>query len=203
MSSALHLLGQYLAGEFDNRSQAYAEPAWYVHLKLWHRWIPLFLDDSLTFFIEQISVASGDPPYRQRILRLQEYPEHISGQYYGLQHPQRWQGGALSPEILKSLSVDDLVKLPTCKVNINVAHTDFAQPSFVARMPEGCLCSFQYGQNTTYVSLGFDIGPSLEQPQLTIFSMYDKGINPETGQGIWGALMGPFNLIKQTSFQWR
>lgn len=201
MSSALQRLGQSLAGEFDNRSQAYAEPAWYVHLKLWHRWIPLFPDDSLTFFIEQVSMASGKPPYRQRILRLQEHPERISGQYYGLQQPQRWQGGAMSPGILKPLSVDDLVELPTCQVNIPVNPSDLGQSSFVARMPDGCLCSFQYGQNITYVSLGFDIGPSLEQPQLITFSMYDKGINPETGQGIWGALMGPFNLIKQTSFQ--
>ncbi|WP_255502467.1 CpcT/CpeT family chromophore lyase [Okeania sp. KiyG1] len=28
----------------------------------------------------------------------------------------------------------------------------------------------------------------------------DKGIDPQTGQGIWGALMGPYKFMKCCSF---
>ncbi|NEO28340.1 MAG: chorismate mutase, partial [Kamptonema sp. SIO4C4] len=50
LSSELLTLGQYLAGEFTNQKQAIADPAWYVNLCLWHRPVPLFTEDSLTFY---------------------------------------------------------------------------------------------------------------------------------------------------------
>ncbi|MDJ0689048.1 MAG: CpcT/CpeT family chromophore lyase [Xenococcaceae cyanobacterium MO_188.B32] len=46
LSPQLIALGTYLAGEFDNQQQALAEPAWYVHLRLWKRPVPLFTEDS-------------------------------------------------------------------------------------------------------------------------------------------------------------
>jgi hypothetical protein len=36
-SQTLITLAQWLAGEFENRSQALDQPAWFVHLRLWHR----------------------------------------------------------------------------------------------------------------------------------------------------------------------
>ena len=51
-SPELIALARYMAGEFDNREQAIADPAWYVHLHLWQRPVPLFLEDSFTLFAE-------------------------------------------------------------------------------------------------------------------------------------------------------
>lgn len=39
-SQTLITLAQWLAGEFENRSQALDQPAWFVHLRLWHRPLP-------------------------------------------------------------------------------------------------------------------------------------------------------------------
>ncbi|MBV8887772.1 MAG: hypothetical protein JO235_27770 [Chroococcidiopsidaceae cyanobacterium CP_BM_RX_35] len=51
-SPELIALAHYLTGKFDNQEQATAEPAWYVHLRLWQRPVPLFTEDSITLFAE-------------------------------------------------------------------------------------------------------------------------------------------------------
>jgi len=40
ISQQLQTLAQYITGEFDNKKQAAAEPAWYVHLRLWQVVVP-------------------------------------------------------------------------------------------------------------------------------------------------------------------
>ncbi|MBD0267832.1 MAG: chromophore lyase CpcT/CpeT [Cyanobacteria bacterium Co-bin8] len=200
LSSKLLTLGRYLAGEFENRAQSLAEPAWYVHLKVWHRPIRLFHENSLTFFVEQVSVASGQPPYRQRILRLYESDSQIKGQYYGLKDAAQFRGGAIAPQILAPLTPEDLVQLPTCCLSIESQELPEGQYSFKAALPAGSLCSFEYAGNTSYVSLGFAIGPASNAATLEL-RVYDKGIEPSTGKGLWGALMGPFCLIKNADFE--
>lgn len=74
-------LGNYLAGEFDNREQALGEPIWFVHLRLWQRPVDLFSDDSITLFAEQANIVNLDRPYRQRILRLMPAPDSETGLY--------------------------------------------------------------------------------------------------------------------------
>ncbi|PSN17649.1 chorismate mutase [filamentous cyanobacterium CCP5] len=190
ISDTLQSLAKLLSGAFDNQAQALAEPAWYVHLKLWHRWVELF-EDSITLFIEQISVASGKPPYRQRLIRLQAIDGHLLGRYYGLKDPEQFQGAATQPQRLAGLSLEDLIDLPTCRVQIR------PDPyGFTARMAPDQLGSFEYQGRTTYLSLGFDIGRPPEAGGKVQFAMYDKGIDPMTGKATWGALMGPFRLDK-------
>ncbi|MBD0334876.1 MAG: chromophore lyase CpcT/CpeT [Cyanobacteria bacterium Co-bin13] len=200
LSTELLTLGRYLAGEFENRQQSLAEPAWYVHLKVWHRPIRLFHEDSLTFFIEQVSVASGQPPYRQRILRLYDSGSQIKGQYYGLKDAVQVRGGATAPQILDALTPEDLVQLPTCSLSIESQALPGSQYSFKAELPAGTLCSFEYAGNTSYVSLGFSVGPASNAAGLEL-RVYDKGVDPDTGKGLWGALMGPFCLIKMSDFE--
>jgi hypothetical protein len=208
--SPLEHLSNYLAGEFENRQQALDEPIWYVHLRVWQRPTPLFAEDSCTLFLEQASLAAQQPPYRQRILRLFEQGSQLWGQYYALREPQAWQGGGLQPELLRSLTPDDLQLLPTCNVSIEATPTADGY-RFQATPSPNTLCSFEYQGQTRYVQLGFEVAPlapnspgaNAQRPMAvqTELLTYDKGIDPATGQGLWGALMGPFRLIKQTDFQ--
>ncbi|HEY9880648.1 MAG TPA: chromophore lyase CpcT/CpeT [Leptolyngbyaceae cyanobacterium] len=202
LSPRLLTLAQALAGEFDNREQSLADPAWYVHLKVWHRPVALFSEDSATFFIEQVSVASNQPPYRQRILRLQDQGVGLSGQYYGLKEPLKFRGGAIAPELLASLNEADLVELPTCRLLIEAQAQPNQQHRFQAAPPPDTLCSFEADGTLRYVKLGFEIGPTnpINDPRLEL-RVYDKGIDPSTGKGLWGALMGPFCLHKVADFK--
>ncbi|WP_017297878.1 chromophore lyase CpcT/CpeT [Nodosilinea nodulosa] len=199
IEAQLHPLAIALAGEFDNRQQSLSDPTWYLHLRLWQRPLPRHLfGEGYGFFIEQVSVASGKPPYRQRILHLTAKDNALWGQYYGLTDPSAYVGAATQPDRLTGLSRDELVSLPTCGVAIE------RQPdgqTYSARLPEGSLCSFTIGGATSYVRLAFDIGP--ESPAASsaiVFQMNDRGIDAATGKATWGPMMGPFRLIKQNAF---
>lgn len=200
MSQAqLDQLATYLAGEFDNKPQSLADPTWFLHLRLWHR--PLskaMFGEGYGFFIEQIGVASGKPPYRQRILHIVERAEGLWGQYYALSDPMAYSGSATQPERLASLTRDALIDLPTCGVAIEYQP---ATQSFSARLPGDSLCSFTANGVTTHVRLKFDIGPDPAGPgRPVVFQMEDRGIDPATGKATWGPQMGPFCLIRQTAF---
>ncbi|MGB3293547.1 MAG: chromophore lyase CpcT/CpeT [Phormidesmis sp.] len=203
-ASPLSTLATYLAGEFENQAQAAADPAWYVHLRLWQRPVlSLSNRQTYTLFLEQASVASGKPPYRQRILQLTEAPEQIPGQlrgqYFALADPLRFQGGGCDSALLSDLSAGDLVSLSNSKATIQ--YRELGQPQgyqFQAALPDGQLCSFEYAGQRKYVYLGFDIAP--KQGTIELLT-YDKGVEPSTGKGLWGALIGPFQMIKQESYK--
>ncbi|HAX79450.1 MAG TPA: chorismate mutase [Cyanobacteria bacterium UBA11372] len=191
-SPELIALAGLMAGEFDNREQAIADPAWYVHLRLWQRPVPLFAEDSLTLFAEQANALYLDRAYRQRIIRLQqprEQPAAIQVQYYMLKDPSSIQGAGIDPERLKTLTIEDIEYLPGCTLTV----TQDERLRFQATLPPNCRCCFTFGGETYEVYLGFEA--SLEQ-----FLSYDKGIDPATGKAIWGALLGPYRFTKRQDF---
>jgi hypothetical protein len=195
----LEQLATYLAGEFDNKPQSLADPAWYLHLRLWQRPLPRSLfSEGYSFFLEQIGVASGKPPYRQRILHIAERAEGLWGQYYALGDPTAYSGSATQPERLDSLTREALICLPTCGVAIEYQP---ATQTFSARLPGDSLGSFIVNGTTTYLRLKFDIGPESPAPgSPVVFQMDDRGVDPDTGKTTWGPQMGPFYLVKQAAF---
>ena len=201
IATPLETLATYLAGEFENNAQSAAEPAWFVHLRLWQRPIPtLSTADTFALFLEQASPVSGKPPYRQRVLRLSARSNQLQGEYFALKSPLQFRGAGLEADRLDGMMEEDLVSLPNSTALIQYQSIGANDYRFQAALPEGKYCSFEYGGDRKYVYLGFDV----EKTGSTIeLKTYDKGINPDTGQGLWGALMGPFVLIKQDDYDWR
>ncbi|MEM9090031.1 MAG: chromophore lyase CpcT/CpeT [Cyanobacteria bacterium P01_F01_bin.53] len=214
-SSPLETLVNYLTGAFENKAQAQADPTWYVHLRLWQRRVLQLSDGQThTLFLEQASVAAGQPPYRQRILQLSNgqlsdrQPNHVAGEagllfgkYFALADPLKFRGAGTEASLLEGMSTADLVALPNSESHIRYQSLSNSAPSngyqFQAALPDGKLCSFDYDGQQRYVYLGFDVAPRAGGIELLT---YDKGIDPGTGRGLWGALMGPFCMIKQMSF---
>lgn len=200
MSEALlHQLATHMAGEFDNRLQSLADPTWFLHLRLWQRPLPSALfGEGYGFFIEQISVASGKPPYRQRILHIATRDGQLWGQYYALPDPIAYSGAATQPDRLTSLPRADLIALPTCGLAIEYQP---ASQTFSARLPDDNLCSFTVNGITAYVRLKFDLGPAASAPNSPmVLHLEDRGVDADTGKLTWGPLMGPFQLVKQSAF---
>jgi CpeT/CpcT family (DUF1001) len=186
-SPQLLALADYLTGEFDNREQALADPAWYVHLRLWQIKVPIFIEDSITIFAEQANIVSLDQPYRQRIMRLRTTDSldvPITVQYYMLQDPGAASGGGSNPSRIQNLKEEQLDLLPGCVLNVSVKELANNNYEFSAVPPRQAKCTFNYLGNTVQVSLGFDV----TQKEL---KTYDKGID-ETGRATWGAILGPF-----------
>ncbi|MBD2679963.1 MULTISPECIES: chromophore lyase CpcT/CpeT [Nostoc] len=195
-SPQLIALGEYLAGEFDNREQAIAEPVWYVHLRLWQRPVNLFIEDSITLFAEQANIINLDRPYRQRIMRLHqgsEFHAPLKVQYYMLKNPEALKGGGDNSALLNTLSPDELDLLPGCILTVNYEKLAGDRYKFTATPLPETRCTFSYLGNTVEVSLGF------EATQAEFYS-YDKGINPQTRQATWGALMGPYRYTKRNQY---
>ncbi len=195
-SPQLLALANYLAGEFDNQQQALAEPAWYVHLRLWQRPVPLFSEDSLTLFAEQANIVNLDQPYRQRIMRLQSGRDPdapLTVQFYMPKDPMALRGAGRNPSLLNTLTTDQLDFLPGCILNVTQQTLASDRYQFAATPPVETRCCFTYAGNTIQVSLGFEV----TQEEL---KTYDKGIDPTTGKAIWGAILGPYRYTKREQY---
>jgi hypothetical protein len=189
MTKTLLTLAHWLAGSFENQAQAQEQPIWFVHLRLWHRPLPHRLQGHLALFAEQANVLYLDQPYRQRIFLLQEAsPDQIQVQYLAFKHPDQYRGAATHPERLAAIAPTELEELPGCK--LTVTHEDGI---FKAQPEPGCRCYFQYEGKTRQVVLGFEVSAGQ-------FRSYDRGVDPETGQALWGALMGPYEFSRCQDF---
>ncbi|WP_449420212.1 chromophore lyase CpcT/CpeT [Phormidium nigroviride] len=198
LSAELTALARYMAGEFDNRTQAIADPVWYVHLRLWQRPLPisLFSEPSITLYVEQANILKPDKPYRPRIVQLrhsQSAPERIEVQYYMLKDIAALQGAGQNPNLLKQLTPEQVELLPGCTLTVTRQDLTSNRYRFRASLPPETQCCFTYGGQTYQIDLGFEA--SAEE-----FLSYDKGIDPKTGKSIWGALMGPFRFVKSQDF---
>ncbi|MEG4495766.1 chromophore lyase CpcT/CpeT [Microcoleus sp. F10-C6] len=198
ISPELIALAQYMAGEFDNREQALADPTWYVHLRLWQRPLPVALleEPSITLFAEQASILQLDKPYRPRIVQLrhsQTAPGLMEAQYYMFKDISAFKGAGRNPDLLKKLTSEQIQFLPGCTLSVAVQNLGSNGYRFRASLPEGTRCGFTYGGQNYQVDLGFEAASEE-------FLSYDKGINPTTGKATWGALMGPFRFVKRQDF---
>ena len=206
-SAQLVALANYLAGEFSNQPQATEEPAWYVNLKLWIRPVPIFTADSITLFAEQANVLKLEQPYRPRILRLRQ-KEAIEVEFYMFEDIITAKGAGQNKELISQITPEKVKFLPNCTLKVvaeelaNGEQYPAVKRQSLRSLRQYCFettpmtnkpCSVTY-QNTTFqVFLGFK---ATADELLT----YDKGIDPETGKGTWGALMGPYRFYKCQDF---
>lgn len=192
LSPQLKALGQYLAGEFDNQAQANQQPAWFVHLRLWMRPVPIFTTDSLTLYAEQASVINLDKPYRPRILRLRD-GETIKIEYYMFEDIGKVAGAGRDRTLLQQITPEQIEFLPDCTLKVHTESTTAGDYCFTTTPVTETPCNYTYQGNNYQVFLGLSVTP---QTLLT----YDKGIDPATGKGLWGALLDAYRFTKLRDF---
>ncbi|WP_354634642.1 chromophore lyase CpcT/CpeT [Planktothricoides raciborskii] len=188
----LTILAQWLVGEFENVNQAKEQPNWFVHIRLWHRLLPIKIDGNLAIFAEQAPILKLDQPYRQRILFLKpsDNPAKFIGQYYGFKDPNKFRGAGTNPHLLNQFLPEDLVNLPGCALTITEQ-----EQKFIAQPEPGAKCFFEYDGQIRQVVLGLEVSEDS-------FKSFDRGVDPETGKGLWGALIGPYEYQKIQGFSW-
>jgi len=191
-SPQLIALANYLAGEFNNQSQAAAQPAWYVNLRLWIRPVPIFTEDSITLFAEQANVIKLNQPYRPRILRLRQR-ETIEVEFYMFEDITTAQGAGQNKDLIQQITPDKIKFLPNCTLRVSTQQLGDNQYCFETTPIVDQPCSVTYQGTTFQVFLGFK---ATADELLT----YDKGIDPNTGKGTRGALMGPYEFSKSQNF---
>ncbi|MDJ0650804.1 MAG: chromophore lyase CpcT/CpeT, partial [Xenococcaceae cyanobacterium MO_188.B19] len=139
-------------------------------------------------FAEQASVVNINQPYRPRILRLRDR-DSIEIEYYMFKDITKVLGGGSNPKKLANIIPEDIEFLPNCTLKVT---TNLLSPNnycFSTIPVTQTPCSFNYQGNNYQVFIGFEV----TQSEL---KTYDKGIDPPTGKGIWGALMGAYEFRK-------
>ena len=184
-------LAHWLAGEFDNYPQAYDQPVWFVSLRLWHRPLPIRIDGHLAIFCEQANSLYLDAPYRQRLLILKPEPQP-QAEYKAFRQPERFKGAGANPSLLDSLTLSDLEDLPGCRLTITESITP-PDSRFKAEPPPDTKCYFQYNGERRQVILGFEATANQ-------FWSHDRGVDPISGNPLWGALMGAYEFQKRQTF---
>lgn len=187
-SNQLIQLLSWMTGEFSNREQSLAQPAWFVNLVWWQRPIPAHILGSMAIFAEQANAINCDRPYRQRILQLVEADGKIQVKYWGFKEPSAWAGAGKSRDRLNQITINDLEPLSGCLLDVN-----FDQGCYRATMPQDAKCCFQYMNETRQVVLGFEVTEKY-------FRSGDRGVDPETGSAIWGAIMDFYEFQKVQDF---
>ncbi len=191
-SPQLTTLATYLAGEFSNQQQALEQPAWYVNLRLWIRPVPIFTTDSITLFAEQANILKLDQPYRPRVLRLRQ-KETIEIEFYMFQDLGTAQGAGQNEDLISKITPEKIIFLPNCTLKVATTTLPNGQYCFATTPATEQPCTVSYQGTTFQVFLGLEA--TADELQI-----YDKGIDPETGKGTWGALMGGYRFTKWQDF---
>ncbi|NUN64738.1 chorismate mutase [Pseudanabaena biceps] len=188
ISNNLLTLTSWLAGEFSNREQSLEQPTWFVNLIWWQRPISFTVLGSVALFAEQANALKSDRPYRQRILQFVENEGKIQVKYWGFKDPSLWSGAGKDRDRLNQITLNDIEPLAGCLLDVT-----FFNAKYKAEMPKDAKCCFQYLDESRQVILGFEV--SAEE-----FWSGDRGVNPETGTAIWGAIMDFYKFKKIQDF---
>ncbi len=192
ISSQLTALASYLAGEFSNREQALQQPVWYVNLRLWIRPVPIFTDNSIALFAEQANVIKIDQPYRPRILRLRQ-KDTIEVEFYMFEDINTARGAGQNKALIEQITPETIKFLPNCTLKVASKQLNHGQYCFETTPVTQKPCQVTYHGTTFQVSLGFKA--TADELQID-----DQGIDPETGEATWGALMGAYRFSKLQDF---
>ncbi|MFM7887808.1 MAG: chromophore lyase CpcT/CpeT [Pseudanabaena sp.] len=188
ISKELSTLASWMAGEFSNREQSQDQPVWFVNLVWWQRPIPFNVLGSIAIFAEQANALILDRPYRQRILQFVENNGKLQVKYWGFKDPVAWTGAGRDRDRLNQLTINDIEPLAGCLLDVS-----FANGRYKAEMPKESKCCFQYLNESRQVILGFEV--SADE-----FWSGDRGVDPETGTAIWGAIMDFYKFKKIHDF---
>lgn len=188
ISSQLLQLTAWMAGEFSNREQSQEQPVWFVNLVWWQRPVPFNLLGSVAIFAEQANALILDRPYRQRILQFVENDGNIQVKYWGFKDPAAWAGAARDRDRLNQITINDIEAIAGGLLDVS-----FTNGRYKAEMPKDAKCCFQYLNESRQVVLGFEV--SADE-----FWSGDRGVDPETGSAIWGAIMDFYKFKKLQDF---
>ncbi|BBD60826.1 hypothetical protein NIES2109_36250 [Nostoc sp. HK-01] len=187
-STDITTLARWMAADFSNQAQAFENPPFYAHIRVCMRPLPLDLLSGVSFFVEQAYDYTLNDPYRLRVLKLVNAGDRIQIENYTVKQEEKFYGASRNLELLKTLTADDLEKLPGCNMIVEWTGNSFKG---TVEPGKGCIV-FRKGQRT-YLDSEFEIDGEK-------FISLDRGRDPETDEHIWGSVAGPFYFVRWASF---
>ena len=187
-STDIVTLAQWMAADFSNQDQAFANPPFFAHIRVCMRPLPPSLMDGLSFYLEQAYDYCLDRPYRCRVLKLLKGVDQITIENYGVTGEEAFYGASRQPDRLAALQREQIQKLPGCDFLVK-----WTGDRFKGIVEPGKRCFVNRKGRNTYLDSEFEIDAHQ-------FISWDRGRDPETDEHIWGALAGPFEFVRHTNF---
>jgi hypothetical protein len=185
-STDIGTLARWMASDFSNQAQAFENPPFFAHIRVFMRPLPLELLSGVSFFVEQAYDYMLNDPYRVRVLKLVNTGNHIEIENYSVKEEQKFYGASRDLERLKTLTADHLEKLPGMIV-------EWTGHSFKGKVEPGKGCIVVRKGKNTYLDSEFEIDAEK-------FISRDRGRDLETDEHIWGSVGGPFYFVRWASF---
>ncbi|MBV8886550.1 MAG: chromophore lyase CpcT/CpeT [Chroococcidiopsidaceae cyanobacterium CP_BM_RX_35] len=187
-STDILTLARWMAADFSNQQQAFENPPFFAHIRVCMRPLPPELLSGVSLYVEQAYDYMLNEPYRVRVLKLLEVGDHIEIENYSIKQEQQFYGASRQPQRFKTLTVEQLNKLPGCNMIV-----EWTGHSFKGSVEPGKACMVLRQGRNTYLDSEFEI----DQDE---FTSLDRGRDPETDEQLWGALAGPFHFVRWDSF---
>ncbi|MEQ9234121.1 CpcT/CpeT family chromophore lyase [Coleofasciculus sp. E2-BRE-01] len=187
-STDIATLARWMAADFSNQQQAFDNPPFYAHIRVFMRPFPASLLDGVSFFVEQAYDYLLNVPYRLRVLKLMVVGDHIEIENYTVKEPEKFYGASRDLNRLQTLTTDQLDKLPGCNMIV-----EWTGKSFQGHVEPGKACKVFRKGKETYLDSTFEIDENQ-------FISLDRGRDPVTDEHIWGSIAGPFYFVRRASF---
>lgn len=187
-SQDITTLARWMASDFSNQAQAYANPPFFAHIRVCMRPLPYELLNGTSLFLEQAYDYILNQPYRLRVIRLSLNGDRIELENFKVKDQEQFYGASRNLELLSTLTPDKVDKMDGCDMNVV-----WTGNSFKGEIKPGKACIVERKGKITYLDNSFEITDN----QLI---SYDRGRDPETDELIWGSVAGPFEFTPLQSF---
>jgi hypothetical protein len=181
-------LARWMAADFSNQEQAFANPPFFAHIRVCMRPLPESLLSGTSLFLEQAYDFMLNTPYRLRVLKFNVVDDRIELENYKVKEEEKFYGASRDLEKLKLLNPENLEKLPGCDMTV-----EWTGKSFRGEIKPGKACIVERKGKKTYLDNSFEI----DAEKLISF---DRGLDPETDELVWGSIAGAFHFERKTSF---
>lgn len=183
----MYALACTMAGGFSNQKQAMADPMNYAHIRVFFRPLPLEFFGGLGFYSEQVYDHDLWLPYRQGIHRFVPQGNEVYIENYSLNNALTYAGAGRNLDILRSIKPELIERRCNCSMVFKQVGD-----AFQGRVEGKCCVIEKRGKKTYLVS-------DAEFTE-TSFTGFDRGLDVETDEQVWGSAHGPLKFEKVDSY---
>ena len=187
-SQDIKTLARWMASDFSNQAQAYANPPFFAHIRVCMRPLPQDLLNGTSLFLEQAYDFMLNAPYRLRVIKLSVVEDRIELENFKVKDQEKFYGASRNLELLNTLTADSIAKMDGCDMDVI-----WTGNSFKGAIKPGKACIVERNGKITYLDNSFEITDNR-------LISYDRGRDPETDELIWGSIAGPFEFSQVASF---
>lgn len=187
-TSLLTSLAHLMAGDFSNQKQAFADAKNYAHIRIFFRPLPWEFFSGIGFYSEQVYDYDLWSPYRQGVHRLVDRGDDIYIENYSLKDAYLYAGAGHDREILETIPPNAIERRCNCSMVFKPEGNIWR-----GSVEPGNACLIEKQGKQTYL---------VSQVELTetTWVSWDRGMDINTHEHIWGSWAGPLKFEKRASF---